>query len=543
MTTLKTLSLVLTLAACGEVANGPTPGEPGGDDTVMPDAATPAMFTLSIANPKVPILQGTSATVTVHVERVAPFSGAVTVNLGGLPAGATASPVTIAAGETSAMITIDVAADAPHSLPTDVAAIGVAEGASAMTALTVTVCGRPGALDTSFGGGKVIVGMGAADDYAYAVAVQPDGKVLVAGTIAEHASDFAILRLTRDGALDPSFGTGGKVFTDFAGSTDTAYAIALQSDGKIVLAGTSIVSGSSYDFAAARYLPDGTLDPSFSGDGKVTTSLGIDIDIARALAILPDGKIVLAGESNRGFTATGLDFALVRYNPDGSVDNTWGNGSVITQMKSGSARDVIQGLAVQTIDNETRIIAVGGDGDFAIARYRANGALDTTFGSGGKVMGLYGSVIGMAHSAVVTASNGLFIAGQAEHDFALVKLTAAGQVDPSFGKIKTPVSSTNDDEATALAIDGDYVVAAGWTNEGASTSANFTIARYTATGQLDAAFGDKGIAVTPIAAASKTDFGMAMALQVDDRVPTVRAVVAGYASTSNFDFAVARYWR
>ncbi len=545
MTTFKTLAFAFTLVACGEVANGPTgPGPVGDDDPMtMPDAAVPAaMFSVSVANQKVPILQGASATVTVSVERVAPFAGAVTVNLGGLPAGATASPVTIAAGETTGTITINVAADAPHSLPTDVAAIGVAENASAMSSFTVTVCGKPGALDTSFGDGKVVVGMGIADDYGYALAVQPDGKVIVAGTIAEHGGDFALLRLTRDGALDATFGNGGKVFTDFTGGSDAIYAIAIQADGRIVVAGTSMVSGSSYDFAAARYMTDGSLDTSFSSDGKVTTALGTDIDIARAIAIQPDGKIVIAGETSRGYAATGLDFALVRYNSDGSVDGTWGGGSVVTAMKTGAGRDVITALALQTIDNETRVVAVGGDGDFEIARYRANGALDTTFGVSGKLMGLYGSVTGMAHAAVVTANNGLFVAGHADEDFAIVKLTSAGQVDASFGKIKTPIGSS-DDEANALAIDGNYIVAAGWTTETGSSAKNFAIARYDASGHLDNTFGDKGITVTPIASAQKTDFGMAMALQADERVPTVRAVVGGYASASNFDFAIARYWR
>ena len=545
MTTFKTLAFAFTLVACGEVANGPTGPGPGGDDdpTTMPDAAVPAaMFSVSVANQKVPILQGKSATVTVSVERVAPFAGPVTVNLDGLPAGATASPVTIGADETTGTITIDVAADAPHSLPTDVLAIGTAEDASAMNSFTVTVCGKPGALDTSFGGGKVLVGMGIGDDYGYALAVQPDGKVIVAGSIAEHGGDFALLRLTRDGALDPTFGNGGKVFTDFAGYSDAINAIALQPDGKIVVAGTSMVSGSSYAFAAARYMPDGALDSSFSSDGKVTTALGTDIDIARAIAIQPDGKIVIAGESNRGYIGTANDFALVRYNTDGSVDSGWGGGSVITPMKSGAGRDVIFGLALQTIDNETRVVAVGGDGDFAIARYRANGALDTTFGIGGKLMGLYGSVIGMAHAAVVTSNNGLFVAGHADEDFAIVKLTQAGQVDSSFGQIKTPIGSS-DDEASALAIDGNYLVAAGWTIEAGSSAKNFAIARYDLTGHLDNTFGDKGITVTPMASAQKTDFGMAMALQVDERVPTVRAVVGGYASASNFDFAIARYWR
>jgi uncharacterized delta-60 repeat protein len=384
--------------------------------------------------------------------------------------------------------------------------------------------------------------MGASDDYAYAVAVQPDGNVLVAGSRYEHLGDFAILRLTRDGAPDPTFGNGGMVFTDF-GSFDSAYAIAVQADGKIVAAGTTTVQGSSFDFAVARYLPDGTPDTSFSDDGRLTTALGTDIDIARAIAIQPNGRIVVGGYTNRGTSSTGLDFALVRYMGDGSLDPTWGTGVVITPMKANAGTDIVYGLALQQIDSETRVVAVGGDGDFIIARYRENGALDTTFGSGGKIVGLYGSVIGSARAVVAGSSGELYVAGHAQGDFALVKLTQAGQVDSTFGKVTTAISATKSDEANAVALDGNQVIAAGWVSEPDSSAGNFAVTRYAATGHLDTEFGNAGIVITPMATGTKPDVANAMALQIDERVPTVRAIVAGNASNTDNDFAIARYWR
>ena len=172
---------------------------------------------------------------------------------------------------------------------------------------------KSGVLDASFGtGGKVLSDLGSAsNDQAYAVAVQKDGKIVVAGySDAGGSNDFALVRYTKGGVLDASFGTGGKVLSDLgSASDDGANAVAVQKDGKIVVAGSSDAGG-SYDFALARYTKGGALDASFGTGGKVLTDLGGSNDEGSAVAVQKDGKIVVAGYSNAGGSD---DFALARY--------------------------------------------------------------------------------------------------------------------------------------------------------------------------------------------------------------------------------------
>jgi len=525
------LSSVLALA-CGSDP-GTAPG---------PDAQVSRSFTLAATTPRVPILQGTAVEVEVTVARQPGFTGAITVNARGLPPGVTAAPLAIADGETRGTLALAAAAAAAHSLPTAVELVGTALDGETTTAVTVTVYGPPGSVDTSFAGGKVVVPAGESDDYAYAVAVQADGKLVVGGRSSEHLGDFALVRFTRDGELDTSFGTGGKVLTDFAGASDAINALAVQPDGKLVAAGRS-----GNDFALARYNPDGTLDASFGAGGKVTTSIGADADTAYALVVAPDGTIVVGGDTSQPSNTTGVDFALARYQATGALDGSFGTGGIaITSIRASSARDSIYALALAEVDGERRIVAAGGEGDFALARYRANGQLDASFGAGGKVTNVFGSVFGAARALQVTAAGELVVAGHDSHDFAVARFTAAGALDPSFGgdgKVTTAITS-NFDEAQALALDPDgALVVAGWTYEGGSSSGNFAVVRYADDGALDPTFGPGGTAITPVAATGKNDQAMALALQPDDRVPAVRVVVAGYASTSNSDFAIARYWR
>jgi len=204
-------------------------------------------------------------------------------------------------------------------------------------------------------------------DYGFSVALQPDGKIVVAGYAG---GDFALARYNSDGALDTSFGSGGKVTTDFGGSYHPdGFSVALQPDGKIVVAGYA-----GGDFALARYNSDGALDTSFGSGGKVTTDFG-GSDAGYSVALQPDGKIVVAGYA-------GLDFALARYNSDGALDTSFGTGGKVTTDFSGG-RDVGYSVALQP---DGKIVVAGYAGvDFALARYNSDGALDTSFGSGGKV--------------------------------------------------------------------------------------------------------------------------------------------------------------
>jgi uncharacterized delta-60 repeat protein len=222
-------------------------------------------------------------------------------------------------------------------------------------------------LDTSFGeGGKVTTDIGDIDNFASAVALQADGKIVVAGGVGEHLS--TLVRYNQDGTLDPTFGEGG-IVTAGLGSPVPEYAsdLAIQADGKIVTAGRS--GGISGGFGLARYNPDGTPDTGFSGDGRVRTDFTPrTLDIASAVAIQASGKIVAAGRSDGSF-------ALARYNPNGTPDTTFsGNGKVRTNFTA--YVDAIGGMVIQPND---RILAVGvaglrlhsdrEDPRFALARY------------------------------------------------------------------------------------------------------------------------------------------------------------------------------
>ncbi|HVK85840.1 MAG TPA: hypothetical protein VM513_17090 [Kofleriaceae bacterium] len=540
------LASLTSNAGCGSVEEPPAEMTP---DAATPDAPEPALFEVGTEGTAFPIMQGTSADFEVRVFRREGITGAVEVTMVGLPSGVTAEPLTIAADASSGIMVLHVDATAPHSLPTQVAIRGTIGTAAAQSEISVTVIGPPGSLDTSFAGGRVMLGPGGSDDYGYAVAVQADGKVVVAGRSAERLGDFALIRLERDGQLDLTFGDNGRVLTDFAGKSDEIHAIALQPDGKIVAAGVTTGATTSNDFALARYLPNGTLDPDFGNGGKVMTVLGNDSDNANALVLQADGKIVVGGDSNRGASQTGVDFALVRYLPSGALDTGFGDqGISFTAINANGARDSIYALALQTIQGEERILAAGGEGDFSVVRYDGDGFIDNTFNfDSGMLSNIFGSTIGAARAITLTPSGSIVLAGQVQNDVALVQLDDSGHLDPLFGtggKVITKISTTNWDAAQAVTIDSlGKIVVAGWVYEGASSAGNFALLRYLTDGTLDPAFGGTGIVVTAIAAGTKSDQGMAVAIQNDERVPTHRIIVAGSANNTNSDFAIARFWR
>jgi uncharacterized delta-60 repeat protein len=226
----------------------------------------------------------------------------------------------------------------------------------------------PGDLDVRFGtNGKVVTPVSSSDDIPNAIVLQPDGKIIVAGASSNGVDHgFALARYNTDGSLDTSFNSTGKVITPIGSETSGAQAIALQPNGKIVVAGYSH-NGMNFDFALARYNINGTLDTSFGSAGKVVTPIGSDNDAAYAVAIQVDGKIVVAGYS----FATTFDFALARYNTNGSLDTSFNStGKVVTPV--GSNTDKAHGVAIQ---GDGKIVAAGYSNsgptlDFALARYQ-----------------------------------------------------------------------------------------------------------------------------------------------------------------------------
>jgi uncharacterized delta-60 repeat protein len=537
---------LLPQVGCSGADTKPPADQPSEVDD--PPPATEGRFLLELEAMKLPLSQGKASALKVTIERDDGFQGAVEITAAGLPDGVVAEPLTIASDETEAVLELRADAGAPHSLPTAVTIRGESDEVRDERHLTVTVCGASGAVDTSFEGGKVVVPVGGADAYAYAMAAQPDGKLLLVGTSREPGGDFAVARFERDGRLDTSFGEDGVATTDLGSNADVARAVAVDEQGRIVVAGTTSTDANGLDFAVARYSSDGGLDESFGEHGTTIVSFGDDADTAYALVLQADGKIVVGGDGNRGDGASGLDFALLRLADDGQLDESFGDGGLVTQsIATLGGRDSIYALTLQTLDGEQRIIAAGGEGDFALARFRADGSLDASFGEQGKRRNIFGSVIGAARALALTADNRLVVAGHAAHDFALAELTEQGDLATEFGdegKLVTAVSLDNWDEAHGVGVQGDgKLLVAGWAYEGNGSSGNTALVRYDATGALDDTFGEGGIVITEVGAANKADQGSALLIQPDERVPSERILVAGFASGSFSQFALTRFWR
>lgn len=211
-----------------------------------------------------------------------------------------------------------------------------------------------GSLDTSFDiDGKVTTTFGTNNDYGKALAIQPDGKIIVVGSTYTGGldSDWFLLRYNTNGSLDNSFDTDGKVVTAFGTDLDDASAIAIQSDGKIIVSGTSRTSPANYDFATARYNTNGSLDNSFDTDGKVTTELGSTRDCAWSISIQSDGKYAVAGTYGNSLSA---DFAAVRYNINGSLDNTFDSDGIFI-----STFGNLEDLSASTIQSDGKILITG----------------------------------------------------------------------------------------------------------------------------------------------------------------------------------------
>jgi uncharacterized delta-60 repeat protein len=393
-----------------------------------------------------------------------------------------------------------------------------------------------GALDTSFGsGGTVTTSIGSGYDVASALALQPDGKLVVAGnTYNGSNTDFALARYDASGALDTSFGTGGKVTTPIGSADDKAKALVLQPDGKLVVAGSSYVSNN--DFALARYNANGTLDTSFGTGGTVTTPISGPSAVS-ALVLQPDGKLVVAGSSYSG----NYNFALARYNANGTLDTSFGTGGKVTT-PVGSAAAIAFALALQP-DGKLVAAGYGWDGtkyDFALVRYNADGTLDNTFGPGGKVLTAIGSSTEEAKALVLQPDGKLVAFGESYNngndDFALVRYNANGTPDASFGaggKVLTPVGNAYD-YASALAllpdgklVAGGYSTVLGWYN--------FSLVRYDADGTPDSGFGSGGKITTAVGPGNAVL--LALALQPDGKL-----VAAGNSNNgTDADFALVRY--
>jgi len=396
-----------------------------------------------------------------------------------------------------------------------------------------------GDLDTSFDtDGKQTTAIGPRSSEANSVVVQNDGKIVVVGYSQNGSNnDFAVVRYNTDGSLDTTFDSDGKQTTDISGN-DVASSVVVQSDGKIVAAGYATIA-TKRQFAVVRYNTDGSLDTTFSGDGKQTTALGSARDESFSIVLQSDGKIVAAGYSDNG---SNYDFAVVRYNIDGSLDTTFDtDGKQTTSI--GSGNDVAYSVVLQS---NGKIVAAGyartGSYDgFAVVRYNTNGSLDTTFDSDGKQTTDIGSGAA-SYSVVVQSDDKIVVAGYYNNvgnaDFAVVRYNADGSLDTTFdsdGKQTTAIGSGADvGRSVALQSDGKIVIA-GYSNNGVND--DFAVVRYNNDGSLDTSFDVDG--KKTIAIGSGNEVAYSVTVQSDGKI-----VAAGYATSAVYnEFAVIRFDR
>ncbi len=392
----------------------------------------------------------------------------------------------------------------------------------------------PGALDTTFGGdGTVKTAPVSAGGAATAVAIQADGKIVAAGQSSGEKPRFAVIRYNRHGGLDPTFGGDGRVITDVSRGDDQANAVAIQADGKIVMAGRS--GKDNRKFALVRYNTDGTLDSTFAEDGRVTTDFTNARDQANAIAIQADGKIVAVGRSGRA------DFALARYNTDGTLDTTFGgDGRVTTDFTHGD--DPANAVAIQP---DGKIVAAGGGPK--LARYNTDGTLDPTFGGDGRVIpaltccpafvSVYDATL-QSDGKIVTVGEWFecFAAGDCEDEVVVTGYDSDGTLDSTFGDGGVAFGICGRANAVAVQADGK-IVAAGVVDCGSSNAhGDFVIERFDASGTPDGTFGKRGYVLTSFT--SSWDQAEDVAIQADGKI-----VAAGAAAVfgSHPRFAVARY--
>jgi uncharacterized delta-60 repeat protein len=371
-----------------------------------------------------------------------------------------------------------------------------------------------GGLDASFGlSGKVTgsFGFGATD-----IAVQADSKVVMVGRIE---NDFAIARLNANGTVDTTFGSGdGLVTTDFGGRDhDEAQAVAIQPDGKIVVAGESLKTGITAKWAIARYNADGTPDSTFAGDGAEFVLGFIPTRGVSDLAIQPDGKIVFSANVGikRGvLNISEFDFAVVRLLSDGSLDSTFGDNRTVGRagyvVSDFGNEDSPHGLALAP---DGKIVAAGDTGSFtddykiAVARYTTDGRLDSTFDGDGKLS--TDLLTQSSANAVAVQSDGrVVITGYSNSGLVTtLRYSVAGELEAGFGSagVFTNPSPTSDD-GIAVFTQNDKVLVI--SNSG-TVAGNHRISaiQYRSNGALDQSFGQNGIAIFGVESDLEWAFG------------------------------------
>ena len=394
-----------------------------------------------------------------------------------------------------------------------------------------------GVLDPTFGTlGKTTTDILNRNETGSAMVIDGSDNIFVAGSTANgnqvNSSDFALAKYNSSGNLiTTGFGGGGKSATDFFGNQDEAYAMTLQTDGKIILAGRAFYSdGVNSDFAIARYKTDGTLDTDFGSGGKVVVNF-LAQDNATGVVMQGDKIIVVGSVSSGGAGTTQL--AIVRLNANGSIDTTYGTNGMISSAALPAATGAI-------LDGSQRLLVTSTGEDFTLLRFTSTGQQDTSFGTAGVASVDFAGKDDTAR-ALVLQGDKIVVAGDTQLSgplntaVGLARFNSNGTLDSSFGTGgTTSLDFTNSlDQARGVALTPDgKIVTAGFT--GGVGAGNFAVARFNSNGTVDTTWGNAGKVTTDFSGGG--DNAAAVAVQ-----STGKIVAAGLSTGATTDFGLARY--
>lgn len=413
--------------------------------------------------------------------------------------------------------------------------------------LTVTIRATTGTLDTSFGtGGKVKIDFdgnptpGASDqDSGLDVAIQPDGKIVIVGETFITTTDtvFSATRLNVDGSVDTSFAINGRfLLNTTVGGTERAYGVAIQSDGKILIAGWSNSIGKR---VVLRLNANGTLDASFGTGGIFETVLGNPTFDEAEIAIQPDGKIIVSGTTKAGLGSDA--FSVMRLNTNGTFDTTFdGDGQAVTVF---AANDRAYGVKLQA---DGKIVVSGStnfNAAFALARYNSDGSLDTSFDGDGKVTTNFpGGAGSLAYNLAIQPDGKIIAAGYkrtVESDGALARYNPNGSLDTTFGTDGLAVfGNTANETFWDVHLRNGNIICTGFRSlVDPSSQDDFMIVRFSGNGVLDTGFAASGVRYLDFN--TSRDICLTSVYQPDGKL-----ILAGYSTAVNPfnpDFAAARF--
>jgi uncharacterized delta-60 repeat protein len=396
---------------------------------------------------------------------------------------------------------------------------------------------QSGTLDNTFNSnGKVITHFGSSYEEVKAIAIQSDGKIIAAGRFfntTTSVDNIIVARYSSDGSLDNTFDTDGFVLTAIALYSTEAFAVALQTDGKIVVGGYKVQGGPTptSDFVLIRYNTDGSLDNTFGGDGIVESDFSIE-DAVKSIAIQPDGNIIAGGYIRPG---ENYDFAITRYTSEGILDNTFSDDGFLS-LSLGNYYCWIGSIVLQ---DDSKIVASNVTSGSSMIRLNQDGTFDNTFSDDGIVS----IPAGDAMSLALQDDNKLVLAGAIGLDFGIMRCNSDGSIDNTFGtngSVSTDFGMNRSERANAVVIQADgRITAAGYTKPDFGGNSQFALAQYNPDGSLNSSFGTNGILTTGMVTnvfENSYDAVTVMALQADEKI-----IVAGYSGLANKDFALARY--